>query len=358
MGEEQGLLAQPFAQLTAPLIEAGVSFRIAVTTTDNGNPWCQSTVPESGSFVSSSCRERLDAFYFSGSTEIDATDVGCLDVCTLDTLSLSPTATALDPTPAVRPWIEYTDATDNNTPGTSSAQAAACALPTGINGCGFEQPLENMRKALLRTEDSEEPEYGFMRSTANLLVVFVTDEADCSHNSDHNEIFLPEGNRVFWSLPEQDFPTSAVCWNAGVVCTGAPADYDECHSVSLDVNGNPTAPEQAVMRPVQVYVDLLEDIQQAKAAGQVRVMGFVGRSSDTGPFVYGEGADAVFRDDYGIGAGCTGSDAGTIAVPPVRVRELANAINPTADEGMFSVCSGNYGPALSAMATEIIAWAP
>ena len=37
-----------------------------------------------------------------------------------------------------------------------------------------------MQRALVRTDSSGETEFGFLRDDANLLVVFVTDEADCS----------------------------------------------------------------------------------------------------------------------------------------------------------------------------------
>ena len=357
MGEEQGLLAAPLYELTEPLMQAGVSFRIAVTTTDNGNPWCTGTTPEAGSLVMSSCRERLDDFVFDGATQIDATDIGCTDVCALDSLSLSPTTTELDPTPSVRPWIEHLDPGNTNVPGFAPSQVLSCALPMGINGCGFEQPLETMQKALTRATIATDASYGFVRDAANLLVVFVTDEADCSHNEDQEIIFLPEGSRTFWSLPDEGAPTSAVCWNAGIQCSGDPLQYDECHSVSLDPQGNPTTDELAVMQPVNRYIEFLEDLHLSKSAGQVRVMGFVGRSSDAGPYVYGEGDDPGFNIDFGIGPGCIGGEPGTRAVPPVRLREVANAINPTPDGGMYSVCAGNYGPALTSMADEIISWA-
>ena len=53
----------------------------------------------------------------------------------------------------------------------------SCIGRLGITGCGFEQPLEAMRRAL----DGTNPENaGFLRDDAFLLVVLLTDEDDCS----------------------------------------------------------------------------------------------------------------------------------------------------------------------------------
>ena len=56
-------------------------------------------------------------------------------------------------------------------------EAFGCVARLGIDGCGFEQPLESMRLAL----DGTNPENaGFLRADAMLAIVFLTDEDDCS----------------------------------------------------------------------------------------------------------------------------------------------------------------------------------
>ena len=65
---------------------------------------------------------------------------------------------------------------DRNFTGTIT-EAFSCAATLGTTGCGFEQPLEAVRRAL----DGRYPEHaGFLRADALLLVVFLTDEDDCS----------------------------------------------------------------------------------------------------------------------------------------------------------------------------------
>tara|TARA_R110002073_G_scaffold336295_1_gene531808 strand:+ start:48 stop:1091 length:1044 start_codon:yes stop_codon:yes gene_type:complete len=53
----------------------------------------------------------------------------------------------------------------------------ACIAELGVAGCGFEQPLESMRRALNGTNAQNQ---GFLRENAMLAVILVTDEDDCS----------------------------------------------------------------------------------------------------------------------------------------------------------------------------------
>jgi hypothetical protein len=53
-----------------------------------------------------------------------------------------------------------------------------CVATLGTGGCGFEQQLESVRRALIdRTADTNS---GFLRADTALAVVLVTDEDDCS----------------------------------------------------------------------------------------------------------------------------------------------------------------------------------
>jgi len=61
----------------------------------------------------------------------------------------------------------------------SLADAFSAVASVGAAGCGFEQPLEAAKVAL----DANPTNVGFLRETANLGVIFVTDEDDCSIGS-------------------------------------------------------------------------------------------------------------------------------------------------------------------------------
>ena len=74
----------------------------------------------------------------------------------------------------------------------------------GAGGCGFEQPLAAMKRALANPLNA-----GFLRPTANLAVVFLADEDDCSARS--TPLFGPES-------PTLGALQSFRCFQHGVTC--------------------------------------------------------------------------------------------------------------------------------------------
>ena len=361
MGQEQGLLAASFESFVSVLERPGVdaSYRIGITTTDDGNPWCSGTTPEAGALQMSSCRSRPEEFSFPGGQD-DALDEACLDQCpeqwsTIETL---PTEAAGSYELRPRRWLENIEGQTNLPEGLTVTQAFQCVGPQGISGCGFESPLESMWKALTRSLFEDDYDFGFVRDNSVLSIIHVTDEADCSRNSDWDTIFLPDGNRIFWSDPMAGTPTSAVCWNAGVACSGA-GTYDDCFAVDLDVDGNEVsaanAPDDAVLRPLSRYIDLVQEYEDQKQQINpdqeivVAVLGGVGRN---GTILYQDSvSDPQFQDDFGIGPGCS-SPTGD-AVPLVRLAQFAEAFQIGGAQSLFSICAQDYGPALQAIAESI-----
>jgi hypothetical protein len=55
------------------------------------------------------------------------------------------------------------------------ADALACMIRLETNGCGFEQPFAAVEAALVAPENA-----GFLRADAQLVVIFLSDEDDCS----------------------------------------------------------------------------------------------------------------------------------------------------------------------------------
>jgi hypothetical protein len=373
MAEEQAALATSIPALLdaleAPDVDA--SYRIGVTTTDDGNPWCGSTGPENGNLQMSSCRSRQGDFIFAGDPPTDATSIACTDLCNIDDLDIEPTTTDIDPAPRVRPWVERIDGVTNLSvvDGYSMAEAFQCFAPQGIAGCGFESHLESMRKAVLRTQSPDDDEYGFLRDSAMLVIVIVTDEVDCSFNPEFESIFLPAdqgGNpEVFWEDPSQSSPTSAVCWNAGVACTGGPGTYDECHAANKGVNGNDgVAEDDAVLYPLSRYVEILqnvEDLKQETMPGQEVLVALIagvppGYETGDADIVYQDATDPGQQLSFGIGPGCTNQafDPPSSALPPVREREVAEAFALDDRRHVYSVCADDYSPALEAIADAIV----
>jgi hypothetical protein len=358
MAEEQATLAQNFeafiSVLERPEVEA--NYRIGITTTDNGNPWCGTTGPEGGALRLTSCRSRPTEFTFNGAMVIEAFDEACAAVCPEEYTNIAVQPSEIDgqDEPAARPWLESIEGRTNLPEGLSTTQAFQCFGPQGIDGCGFESHLESMWKSLRRSTTDGDEAYGFIRSNAILAIVHLTDEVDCSYNNEWESIFLPDGNRVFWSDATAASPTSAVCWNSGVACEGS-----DCNSVNLDVDGaevnDAEAEEKAVLRPMSRYVDIvqeLEDNKQIITPDQEVLVALIGGVNADGTVTYQPSLmDMQFQNDFGIGPGC--SSAAGRAVPPVRIKEFAEAFQVGDTNNMFSICSADYSPALEAIALAI-----
>jgi hypothetical protein len=353
MGREQGVLAENFSAFIDVLEaeDVGASYRIGVTDTEGY-----------GFLDATSCRQRLGDFSFQWQPHpedlpivLDEQFAGCLAACEQEEIEIVPTATDDDPVLRARPWLEKTDGKANLPAGISMADAFECIGPQGINGNGLEAPLES----LLAVAGETGRDSGFLRDNALLAVIVVTDEADCSMSpSAADRIEFAE---ALYSDPEG--PSSGVCWNAGVECSGGPGIYDECHAVDRDFDGQLTTPGNGVLYPVSRYVDGLRDLSAGKLSrggnGQVLVAVLAGVPNDypeTGRVVYQDSDDPEFNREYGIGPGCgrgTEEIGDPPGIPPVRLLEFADAFRPSDDRNVFSICEQNYAVALEQIAAAI-----
>jgi len=351
MGEEQGTLARNFSAFVDVLEQEGqgASYRIGVITTD------------SPSLRVTSCRERLFDFIWDGELAgqpayFDEQTAGCLEQCTLDEFSLEPTMLDGDPdTLQEHPWLENSPEGDNLPAGVSMAEAFECIGPQGIQGEGFEAPLEMLRTFLA------EDESGFLREDALLAVIFVTDEIDCSMPREHFEA-IKYGDPI--SLPLRTVAsrvTSGVCWRAATACAGGPEVFDDCRAVDRDFSARQTNPDDAVLYPVERYIDLMREIsnrKQQSGTGTVLVSVIAGVPEDYpdgGEIVYRRSLDETFNEEYGIGPGCgygTESLHELPGLPPVRLLEFAQAF-ATDKRNLYSVCADDYSVALGDIATAI-----
>jgi len=369
MAEEQALLSANFAAFIDVLEAPGVkaNYRIGVTTTDAGNPRCPSATytPEGGRLVLSSCVDRaaLGEFAF-GDKDFS---FACDDFCSKADadVKIKATATALDEEEKPRAWLESIEGQTNVEGFDSMVEAFQCYGPQGVAGCGFESHLESMYLSLAAASDAASSNYGFIRDTAILSVVVISDETDCSFNPATKEIFT--SNKVFWTDPNDPAPSSAMCWNAGVKCEGAGPNYTDCRAENFDAKGNPGAADaDAVLQPISKYVAFLQTIEDRKQAldptQEVLVSMIagvpVGYDKGAAPLVYEDSADAKFQADFGIGPGCvlpSGDPlvADQTAVPPVRERQFAEAFEVGDVPNLYSICQPNYSGALEAIAARI-----
>jgi hypothetical protein len=214
------------------------------------------------------------------------------------------------------------------------AAALSCISHVGDAGCGFESPLEAMKRAL----DGSHPENaGFLRRGAFLAVVILTDEDDCS-----------AGPAVFRE------PTSAVgkddlrCAQTAYRCDqrispSAPGKYTNCHVRHDGFLTNPS-----------VYQDFLSGLRGPSGVAVAVIGGDPTTSIAIGPVTLPAvpPAEAV-QLDLAVQPTCHATIKGndTIGRPALRLAELVTGFG---DRGLFrTVCQGDYSGALADIGTLV-----
>ncbi|NVB40532.1 VWA domain-containing protein [Pseudenhygromyxa sp. WMMC2535] len=402
MGEEQLNLARNFPLLIQQLegledkngqpLEPNVN--IMVTTTDFGNPLCKpfaSDDPEQGAPVASACVKRLDGFTGLAQINPPVYEEACTEVCAEP--GLEPIDDELiihfGPDGDNVPPVEDVDINGDGVLDSPVAQTLACIGPQGIDGCGYESPLESMMQALNPTaawncgspdDPAACPNGGttrpFLRQGAILAIAIVTDEADCSVQ----DYAIMTDDDYFASLDGEKLASSALCWNAGVTCNGPNAEGVYVNCYADDSNEG--------LHPMSRYNDFLQEYIRVGLDKEVIMLGILGvppvtahnedppheptaggvhdlvyrkwRESDILPEDALKGIDVDYQQwAFGIGPGCTGQDGmGEItgqAIPPVRVKEVCEGLNY--DDKIRccieSVCDDDFSAAIGCLTDTI-----
>jgi MYXO-CTERM domain-containing protein len=233
-------------------------------------------------------------------------------------------------TPPDDPWIsdiEDPDCTESdpdlcrlrNFTGASTEEVFSCIAPLGMDGCGFEQTLESMKRAL-------EGNPGFQREDASLAVVFLTSEDDCSVFDD--EMFDTSQN----SLSDPLGPLSSYrCFEFGVVCD---PDAPRVAGAKTGCNSREDSP---YVHPVLRYIDFLNALKQPPH--QVIVAGLLGNPEPV----------AVTQDIDRMTLEPSCSSANGDGVPAVRLRQVLDATN-----GIFySICNDDLSDAMQQLSSAI-----
>jgi len=350
MGEESEALATNLANFmfVYEIPAAALDYRIAVTTTSVAGAQCTDS-PEGGALLATPCTQRLDDFVTSDSHESPALDLRhvCHDRCSLASLPITPTAVVGDTGPErPRPWLERHVGQHNYPDDVDPAELLACMGQVGVAGCVYESPLEAARLALARMQDPQDPAFGFMRDDAALFVMFIGDEGDCSVRQAHADLFAPDGDTSLWATDE---PTSAICWRAGVSCEGGPEEFDDCRAETIGRDGRPGSAADAVLTPVDEYLDVLAaiDAYKQRRSGvdtpRVFVSAAAGGTIGDGA-VFKNGINPAFKAAFGIGPGCNTSSA--TGYPPSRIAEVVTAFGER-DAVATLTCNSDWSSALA-----------
>lgn len=310
MGEAMGAFVER-------LSENARDVQVMFTTTDMGNPLCSpfqplDYAPALGAPTTTGCNARIGHFTGLGSNP-DVRADACTSLCPID---IAPSD----------PFVAFDTMTGETNVGPFDAvdDALACLLPQGISGCGYESPLEAMLQALDPDAEWNSGARPFLREGADLAIVIVTDESDCSVE----DYSVMDDDAYFEVNPDNGGrqASSALCWNAGVQCTGPDADgvYTGCMSVA-----------DGPLRPVARYADTLVGLSASgKRVSMLAVVGVPGvvrdfQESDVLPSELTDGTNAAdLQFDFGIGPTCVRADELEIrAIPNPRVLEVCAAVD-------------------------------
>lgn len=200
----------------------------------------------------------------------------------------------------------------------------------GQNGCTFEQPLEAMHRALSHPLNA-----GFLRPSARLAIILLSDEDDCSlaHAS-----LLRADTTVLGAL------TSFRCTRFGIECDAGGSDPDQMKAPGTKslCQSNEAS---AFLTPISRYKSLLSTVK-----ADPRDVLFAAIVGPVAPFnvriVPGETTISVldwsctFEAASGTGA----------AVPAVRTTQLANQVP---HGSVTSICDADYPGRMVELAQQI-----
>lgn len=382
MAGAQRTLASSMIQLDEQLRALGADVQVMFTTTDMDNQFCapfqpRGYTPAMGSPVTTACTDRLQDFVGLG-TDAPNEAEACTAVCP------EPLAPNLDLFVAFNgqahnlPQEGSVDLDGDGELETATAQALACMAPMGINGCGFESPLEAMLQALNPEATWNLGPRPFVREGAALGVVLLSNELDCSVRTPG----MMSNTDLYETNPDTDSPalSSALCWNAGIDCVAQGGGLYDCQPNEADN-----------LQPIDRYSSYLDYLWETQDK-PVFMLGLLGVPPVTAhnaesPFEPIEGGqdNLVVRDwadddvlpqdadagvnaadlqfNFGVGPGCSRAESTSVAqaIPPIRTLEVCSRLGDQVDDAgndlvtccVESICDDDYTSGMRCLANML-----
>ena len=200
----------------------------------------------------------------------------------------------------------------------------SCIARVGIGGCGYESPLEAIRRAL---DGRHQANLGFLRDDALLVIIVVADEDDCSVKN--STIVQDDGNT---GLDSPLGPVSFRCFEFGVLCD-EPA---RTAGIKTNCKSHPNSP---YVYDAQEYIDFVLDLKADPS--QILVAGIIGKNMD-GPLDSVEVTFDETQNLLGHKGGCT-SALGDVSVA-LRTGHFVTGFPQHISE---SICSADFTPILN-----------
>ena len=214
------------------------------------------------------------------------------------------------------------------------AETFGCIAQLGVEGCGYEQPLKAMKRAL---DPNNTDNAGFLREDALLAVVFVTDEDDCSALD--TAMFQPSAGGDDLNSPLGPM-TSFRCFEFGVTCAEtdprAPGSRTEC-----------AASASPYMDDVGPYIEFLHDLKGNPS--MVMVAGIFG---DRGPVEVRLDTNSQFPQlAPKLAPSCVGTVGGGEANPAIRLDDFLAGFPGRSQ--FASICADELAGPLQSIASVV-----
>jgi hypothetical protein len=221
-----------------------------------------------------------------------------------------------------------------NYAGVSIEDAFACMAGLGTTGCGFEQPLEALFKAL----DNNPANVGFIREQARLAVLLVTNEDDCS--ASNPQLFDPTAANESSLGPL----TSFRCFEHGITC-----DVDDRLATGPRTGCRPRDDPGALLFPIDRYVTFLHGLKDPRQLW----VGLVAGPADA--------TVVVERDRYDqpeVQPVCASADAS--ATPAIRLQAFVDAFRTSElpNGASQSICEDGFARVIDDLVAGWAGWQP
>jgi hypothetical protein len=246
----------------------------------------------------------------------------------LQARSLDPTVTCT-PGTAERFLVDVARADGTRTRNYTGAlsDALSCISQVGEGGCGFEAPLEAMKRAL---DGSHGENAGFVRPGAFLAVVILTDEDDCSGTP----ALFTQSTQV---VGKDDFRCVQPAYQCDTaISPSAPGMYSHCNVRRDGLLADPGD-----------YAQFLSALKGPSRVAVAVIAGDPTTSIATGPLTITSGPSSTpVSEALALQPSCSVMINSTLAIGRPALR-LADFLGNFGDRGLFrTVCQSSYTQAL------------
>jgi hypothetical protein len=226
--------------------------------------------------------------------------------------------------------------------------AFTCLARQGETGCGFEQPLAAVVRALGADGKPAPAENAtFLRPSALLFIVIVTNEDDCSVPTGSTLFTVGTTNLAYTLGPLQNFR----CNEFGHLCNGAKPPRMAPNgdvTATVPLTGCVPAEGSGMLTPVATFVSQLRSL---KAFPDDQVLIGVIAAAPTPYTVTWKNPSIADTGPWPVIAhSCTASD-GSFGDPAVRLTALASAFGTNGV--VESVCNTSYAPIFTVLADAL-----